>query len=103
MTEILSVVAVNRGTWSIAVLGSFIPGMRLVGLHITTIIAAILELLCLARACQLAHDTFKFNQYETDSLSGSVTDTSISAIPIITSVCSIVFVVLEASVLFFGK
>jgi hypothetical protein len=88
LVQVLDAVTINRGTWSIAVLGSFIPGCSILGLRITTGIAVALELLFLGYAASLAHDSYLVGQ--------AIGNPFYQIFPL-------VIVVLEASVLIFGK
>jgi hypothetical protein len=87
LIQVLDSATINRGTWSIAVLGSFLPGSGTLGLSITTGLAVLIELVFLGRAAQLAHDMFLDAQAMANNFY---------------MIFPIVVVVLEASVLIFG-
>jgi hypothetical protein len=98
LTQLVSTVTVNRGTWSIAVLGSLVPGNRLVGLYITTAIATATELVMLARAAMIAHDAYVFNEAVNNGPYNMVDD----RLNLLDRVFPLIVVALETIVLIYG-
>ena len=97
VTQLLAAITFNRGTWSIAVLGCFLSRYRLAGLYTTTAIAAVFDLVCLARAATIAHDIW-------------VLDSELRVLGTLEymgsrfcAIFSLIAVALEATVLIYGK
>ncbi|SPQ21522.1 5e35a59c-5119-4bdb-a9fd-c1b8173769f9 [Thermothielavioides terrestris] len=100
LTQVLAATTVNRGTWAIAVAGSFLAWGAPAWLYLTTVIATMVELACLCRAAVIARDSYAFNQ----SLSFLQRDAAKVREPIYMFAVGFPFVavVLEAGVLVYG-